>query len=112
MFSPFKLDWGTCLLQSWIPGFNPNNPNNLAFPTWVALRNLPYEHHDQAMEIVEILGEIIEFDTTNEFVMDPRFCVNLLINKGWATNILLEMEGGILPPHEVLVDYDKLPIQC
>jgi hypothetical protein len=49
MLSPYKSKWGTCMLQSWIPGFNPDNPNNLAFPTWVALRKLPFEHHDQAL---------------------------------------------------------------
>ena len=53
MLSPFKSEWGTCLIQSWIPGFSPDNPNNLAFPTWVSLRNLPYEHHDQALEIAK-----------------------------------------------------------
>ena len=38
MVSPFRSKWGTCMLQSWIPGFNPDNPSNLAFPTWVSLR--------------------------------------------------------------------------
>ena len=33
MLSPFKSKWGTCMLQSWVPGYNPDNPNNLAFPT-------------------------------------------------------------------------------
>lgn len=52
MLSPFKTKWGTCMLQSWVPGFNPYNPSNLAFPTWVTLRNLSYDHHDQALDIV------------------------------------------------------------
>ena len=49
MMSPFKSKWGTCLIQSWVPGFNPENPSNLAFPTWVSLRNMPFEHLDQAI---------------------------------------------------------------
>ena len=53
MLSPFKSKWGTCMLQSWVPGFNPENPSNLAFPTWVALRRLPFEHRDQAPAIAE-----------------------------------------------------------
>ena len=112
MMSPYKSKWGTCMMQSWIPGFNPDNPNNLAFPTWVSLRNLPHEHEDQAIGIAKSLGEVIGFETANATAKDPRFCVNLEISKGWATSIELVTEGGILPPHIVLVDYDKLPIRC
>ena len=112
MFSPFKSEWNTSLLQSWISGFNPENLNNLAFPMCVASRNLPFEHHDQAFEIAGTLGEVIGLDTTNESAKDLRFCVNLKIDKGWVTNILLETEGGILPPQIVVVDYNKLSIRC
>ena len=112
MLSPFRSKWGTCMLQSWVPGFNPDNPSNLAFPTWVSLRNMPYEHEDQAIAIAESLGEVIGFDTANESTKDPRFCVNLDISKGWATCIELVCEGGILPPQKIMIDYDKLPIRC
>ena len=50
-------------------------------------------------------------DTANESAKDPRFCINLEISKGWATSIELIIEGGILPPQTVLIDYDKLPIR-
>lgn len=112
MLSPFRSKWGTCMLQSWVPGFNPDNPSNLAFPTWISLRNMPYEHQDQAIAIAETLGEVIGMDTANENSKDPRFCVNLEINKGWATCIVLESEEGILPPQTIMVDYEKLPIRC
>lgn len=62
MLSPFKFNWGTCMLQNWVPGFNPDNPSNLAFPTCVSLRHLPFEHHDQALDIVNFLGEVIGVD--------------------------------------------------
>ena len=29
MVSPFRSKWGTCVLQSWSRGFNPDNPSNL-----------------------------------------------------------------------------------
>ena len=112
MMSPFKSKWGTCMLQSWVPGFNPDNPSNLAFPTWVALRKLPFEHHDQALAIAETLGEVIGIDTANENARDPRFCINLVVSRGWVTSIDLETEGGILPVQKVIVDYDKLPMRC
>ena len=110
--SPYKSKWGTCLIQSWVPGFNPDNPSNLAFPTWVALRRLPFEHHDQALAIAETLGEVIGFDTSNETTRDPRFCVNLMVTNGWVTSIDLETDDGILPTLKVLVDYDRLPMRC
>jgi hypothetical protein len=34
---------------------NPNKPSNVAFLTWVTLINLPFEHHDQAIDIKTIL---------------------------------------------------------
>lgn len=37
---PGKSEWGTCMLQSWVLGFNPNNLSMLTFPTWVSLRSL------------------------------------------------------------------------
>lgn len=52
MLSPYKTKRGTCMFQSWIPGFNPDKPNNLAFPMWVTLGELPFEHHDQALRLV------------------------------------------------------------
>ena len=112
MLSPYKSKWGTCMIQSWVLGSNPDNPSNLAFPTWVALRRLPFEHHDQALDIAEMLGEVINIDTSNDSARDPRFCVNLMVSKGWVTSIDLETEDGTLPPQNVLVDYDKLPMRC
>lgn len=35
-----------------------------------------------------------------------------MVNKGWATIIDLESEGGISPPQRVLVNYDNLSIRC
>lgn len=63
-------------------GFNPDNPSNLAFPTRVALRKLPYEHHDQALAIAESLSEVIGIDTAKEMAIDPRHCINLKVSKG------------------------------
>lgn len=110
MLSPFKSKWDTCILQSWIPGFNLDNPSNLTFPTWVGLRRLPFEHHDQAIDIVETLGEVIGMELSNNTAKDPRLCIILKIDNEWVTNIDFEFKDGMLPPHKVLVNYDKLPI--
>ena len=112
MLSPYKSKWETCMIQSWVLGFNPDNPSNLAFPTWVALRRLPFEHHDQALAIAKSLGEVIGIDTSNESARDPRFCVNFSVSKGWVTSIDLETEDGILTTQKIIVDYDRLPMRC
>ena len=93
MLTPFRSNSGTCMFQSWVPGFNPENPSNLAFPTWVSLRNMPFEHQDQALAIAESLGEVIGMD--------------LEISKGWVTCIDLESEGGIVASQKIMVDYGK-----
>lgn len=72
-----KTKWGTCMLQSWVPRFNPYNPNNLAFSMSVRLRNLPHVHHDQAHDIVKSLGEVIGIYCLNMATRDPMFCFNL-----------------------------------
>ena len=112
MLSPFKTKGGRAYYKLHIHGFNPDNLSNLAFPTWVALRRLPFEHHDQTLAIAKTLGEVIGIDTANETAKDPRFCINLIVSRGWVTNIDLETEGGVLPVQKVLVDYDKLPMRC
>ena len=112
MLSPFKFKWGTCMMQSWVPGFNPDNSSNLAFPTWVALRRLPFEHHDQTLAIAETLGVVIGIDTSNDTSKDPRFCINLIATKRWITSIDLKTNDGMLPIQKVLVEYDKLPMRC
>jgi hypothetical protein len=89
MLFPFKSELGTCMLQSLIPGFDLENPYNLAFPTWVSLWNISYEHHDQAYDIEESLGEIVGFDTIIDITKDPRFCTNLKVSRVWVINITL-----------------------
>jgi len=33
MFTTFKMSWGMCIFQGWIPGFNSNNPQGMIIPT-------------------------------------------------------------------------------
>ena len=112
MLSAFRSKCGTCLIQSWILGFNPQNTSNLAFPTWVSLRNKPFEHQDQALAIVGSLGEVIGVDMANDHAKDPRFCINLEMSKGWVTSTDLESKADILPSQTIMVDNDNLPIRC
>lgn len=112
MLSPYRSQWGTCMFQSWILGLNPDNPSSLAFPMWVSLRNLPFEHFDQAYIIAGWLGKIIGMETSNEVNKNPHFYINLRISNGWVTSIALEAKDGTLPAHVVEVDYNSLPMRC
>jgi len=38
MFTTFKTNWGMCIFQGWVPGFNSNK-----IPTWITLRKFPIE---------------------------------------------------------------------
>ena len=82
MLSLFKSKWGTCILQSWVPSFNMDNPSTISFPTWVCLGNLTYEHHDEAYAIAEPSGEVIGMDTFNDTSKYPRFCITLRLMRG------------------------------
>lgn len=112
MLSLYKSQWQTCVFQSWIQSFNHDNPNNLAFPTWVSLRNLPFEHFDQVYMIVGCLGEIIGMESSNEDNKDPMLCINLEIGNGWVMTIALESKGEFVPPQVVDVDDDSIPMRC
>lgn len=79
---------------------------------WVTLRNLPFEHVDQAQNIVESLGEVVGIDKLNPMMSDPMFCVNLNIKKWWVSSIILGAEDENLPSHNIVVDYDTLPFRC
>lgn len=70
------------MIQSWVLWFNPGKPNNLAFPTWVALRNLPFKNHDHALAFADTLGGVLGIDIANDIAKDLRFYIDLKVNKG------------------------------
>lgn len=79
------------MLQSCISCFNPSNPSNYAFPTWVSHRNLPFAHHDKAIDIVKTLGEVIDVDNLSATKI-LKFCVIIRVDEGWTTSIVLSYE--------------------
>jgi hypothetical protein len=66
-------------VSKWVPGLNPENPSNLASPTWVSLQNLAFKHHDRLYASEGSLGEIIRIDTTNDTTKDATFCISLQV---------------------------------
>ena len=65
---------------------------------------MPYEYQDKLLPSLKLLGKLLGWTPEMKNVKDPRFCINLEINKGWATCIDLEYEGEILPPQKIMVD--------
>ena len=69
------------MIQSWVLEFNPDNANNLTFPTWVALRDLLFKNHDHALTFTDTLGGVLGSDIANDIAKDLRFYINLKVNK-------------------------------
>lgn len=111
MLTPFRIQWGTAVIQSWIPALNPSSPIGLKLPTWVTLKQLPLEYAPSAHLIAQGLGEVLGVGQTNEFAKFPRFCVAMDVERGWIGSISLK---SLDPRHKVtvLVDYDNAPIRC
>jgi hypothetical protein len=40
MLTLHRSKWGTCILQTWIPNFNPNRSTGLKVPTWITLKGV------------------------------------------------------------------------
>lgn len=111
MLTPHRSKWGTCILQTWMPGFDSSKPSKLKVPTWVTLRGIPGEFLGVAKDIAAGLGDLLGFDKRNDHTADQRFCVALQSGQGWKTQLAVQNEQTqeqIL----IMVDYCNLPIRC
>lgn len=111
MLTPHKSRWGTCILQTWTPGFNATRPVGLKVPTWITLKDVTGEFINVAEEIAQGLGEILGRDRRNSTAVDERFCVGLTTGKGYRTKLSVTNESTG-EKSIVMVDYCNLPIRC
>jgi hypothetical protein len=111
MLTPYKSRWGTCIFQTWMPGFNATKPVGLKVPTWVTLKDVPGEFLNVAAEMASKLGELLGSDKRNVFTTDQRFCVGLVLGSGYKMKIGVTNESSG-KKEEILVDYCNLPIRC
>ena len=56
MRSSLKMQRGIRIHEEWIHAFNPKNAIGLTFPRWITLKNLSFEHHDDAHDIATSLS--------------------------------------------------------
>lgn len=111
MLTPHRSRWGTCILQTWTPGFNAAKPEGLKIPTWVTLKDVPDEFLGVAEQIAGGLGELLGVDRRNLGSMDQRFCLGLSSGAGWKTQVVVQ--NAVTGKREVImIDYCNLPIRC
>lgn len=109
--TPFKSQWGMCIFQEWIQGFNPEEPEELLIPMWITLRKLPREYRSSALEIARSVDKVIGQDGHHSQNNDLRFCVGLKAGARWETDVTIKsklLQRNI----RILIDYDNLPIRC
>jgi hypothetical protein len=107
---PQRNQKGMCILQPWVPAFNPDKPQDLFIPTWITLRKLPREYLKIASQIAEQVGTLIGCDPDNSYKREPRFCVGLRPGEGWEPEVTIKTKSGL--QISVIIDYDNLPIRC
>lgn len=109
--TPHRSRWGTCILQTWTPGFNSSKPSGLRVSTWVTLKNVPEEMQGVAIEIASGLGVVLGVDKRNNAAMDKFYCIGLLSRGRWKTHSAVD---NTFTGEEVVltIDYENLPIRC
>lgn len=75
MLTPHLSKWGTCILQPWIPSFNPSKPIGTKMPIWLTLKAIPDEFMSSSLEIAQSLGIVLGKNRGNPNNPDQKFCI-------------------------------------
>jgi hypothetical protein len=111
MQTPHLSRWGTCILQPWIPSFNPSKPIGMKMPIWVTLKVVPDEYRSNSMEIAGALGTVIGKHRGNQGNSDQRFCVAITTGQPWQLTI--SVKNPVTGQDSLIeIDYNNLPIRC
>ncbi len=82
MLTTFKTNWGMCIFQGWVLGFNSNNPQGMRIPTSITLRKLLVEFQNVGPKIAVSLGTLLGCDNATTHTVEQRFCMALEIGEG------------------------------
>jgi len=85
MFTSFMSNWGMCIFQGWILGFNPDSPKGMEIPTWVILCKFLIEFCNVGWGITFGLGTMLGFDKESIHAIEQCYCVALKNNEGWRS---------------------------
>jgi hypothetical protein len=111
MLTPHISKWGTCIMQPWIPDFNPTKPEGMKMPVWITLKNVRDEMRSSAPELAASLGTILGKHQGNQYNLDQKFCI--AITTGKPLDLTIEAVNPITKGTTVIqVDYNNLPIRC
>jgi hypothetical protein len=111
MFTPYKSRWGTCILQTWMLGFNATQLVGLKVPTWIMPKDVPGEFLNVPLEMVGRLEEFLGSNKRNSVTTDQRFCVGLVSEAGYMMKLGVTNESSG-KKEVILVDYCNLLIRC
>lgn len=111
MLTPYRTRWGTCIMQNWVPNFDPSNSRGMLVPTWITLRRVPDEFQRVARQIAQGIGEVLGGDRHNSTLEDQRFCLALPAGDGWEPSVTVtnSISGS---SSTIIIDYTNLPIRC
>ena len=111
MLIPHMSEWGTCILQTWTPNFNPSRPTGLKVPTWITLKGVRRECLGIADQIAASLGEVVGGDKHNAYCTNQRFCIALVSSARYRLQVLVKNNyTGMITV--IKVDFGNLPIKC
>lgn len=96
-------------MQMWTLGFNAHKSLGIRVPTWVTLKSMPREFLHVANELASGLGVVLVVDKNNELLLDQRFCIGLMLEGGWTTE-LKATNAATGQEYYIKVDYGNLPI--
>ena len=108
--TPHKFEKGMAIFHSWILSFDTRRLVGLAIRVWISLRLLPLEYLDYVCTIVGFVEKVVEEDPRVTVTQDPRFCVELDLERGWISMLELPEYNGRFA--EVVIEYDGEPIRC
>ena len=73
MLTPHLSQWGTCIMQPWIPGFNATRPTGMKMPVWITLKAVPDEFLSSSEDLAQSLGVVLGRHKGNAYTTDQRF---------------------------------------
>ena len=106
--TPSKFSKATAMFHKWVPGFDPRCSVGLAIPVWISLRFLLLEFLEYTRILAKQVGRVIEEDSRTTVTQDPRFCVEVNVDHGWISTLLLPGRNGC--SNKVIIDYDIDPL--
>lgn len=109
--TPHISQWGTCILQPQMVGFNSSYPIGMKLPMQITVRAVPDKLVSSAWDIAQCLRTVLSRDKGNRFEVDEKFCIALTTGSPYCLTIsrFNPVAGTV---SYIQVDYDNLSTWC